>query len=70
MHAVNAGEGVEVQLQPFLTSAVQRGEWLVSHTGCFTPAERAVGTFWIEEQVRSRDWSFWGSGKNLTSAGN
>ena len=45
MHAVNAGKGVEVQLQLVLTSAVQRGEWLVSHTGCFTPAERAVSTF-------------------------
>jgi len=43
MHAVNGGKGVEVELRPFLTTAVQRGDWSVSHLGCFTPAERAVG---------------------------
>lgn len=48
-HAVNAGEGVEGQLQPFLTSAVKRGEWSVSRPSCLTPAERAACTYWIEE---------------------
>jgi hypothetical protein len=70
MHAVNAGEGVEVQLQPFLTSAVQRGEWAVSNPDCFIPAEKAAGTSCVEEQVRPKDWSFWGREKYLTSAGN
>jgi len=38
---------VEVQLQTFLTSALDRCEWSASHLGHFTPGERALVTHWI-----------------------
>jgi hypothetical protein len=70
MHALNAGEGVEVQLQPFLMSAVKRGEWSVSNSDCFIPAGRAACTSRTEEQVLTKDWSVWGREKYRTAAGN
>jgi hypothetical protein len=39
--------GVEVQLHTFLISVLDRGEWLASCPGLFTPRERAPGTHWI-----------------------
>jgi hypothetical protein len=38
----------------FLTSALVGGEWSVSRPGCFTPAERALGTLWIGGWVGPR----------------
>jgi hypothetical protein len=38
---------VEVKLHAFLTSALDGGEWPASHSGHFTPRERAPGTHWI-----------------------
>jgi hypothetical protein len=39
--------GVEVQLHTFLISALDGGEWSVSHPGRFTPRVKAAGTHWI-----------------------
>jgi hypothetical protein len=39
--------GVDVQIQIFLTSALDEGEWSTSRPGRFTPGERAPGTHWI-----------------------
>jgi hypothetical protein len=36
---------------PFLTSALDGGEWSASRPGCFTLRERAPGTNWIGECV-------------------
>jgi hypothetical protein len=46
--------GVDVQLHAFLTSAIDGGEWSVSHPCPFTPRERAPGTHWIGGWVGSR----------------
>jgi hypothetical protein len=32
---------------PFLTSALDRGEWSASRPSCFTPGEIAAGAHWI-----------------------
>jgi hypothetical protein len=40
-------EGVEVIAPPFVTSALDRGEWLASRPGRFTPEERTSGIHWI-----------------------
>jgi hypothetical protein len=45
---------VEVQLQSFLTSALDGGEWSASQPALFTPRERAPGTHWIGGWVGSR----------------
>jgi hypothetical protein len=37
-----------------LTSALDVGEWSTSHSGHFTPRERASGTHWIEGWVGPR----------------
>jgi hypothetical protein len=39
---------------PFLTSALDRGEWSVSRPGRFTPGERASGPHWIGGCVGTR----------------
>jgi len=39
--------GGEVQLDSFLTSALDGGEWLASRFGYFTPTEKAHVTHWI-----------------------
>jgi hypothetical protein len=39
---------------PFLTSALDGGEWLASRPGSFTPGERAPGTHWIGSWVGPR----------------
>jgi hypothetical protein len=39
---------------PFLTSALDGGEWSVSRPGRFTLGERAPGTHWIECWVGPR----------------
>jgi hypothetical protein len=46
--------GVEIQLDTFLTSALDGGEWSASRPGRFTPKERACGTHWIGGSVDSR----------------
>jgi hypothetical protein len=49
--------GVDVQTHVFLTSALVGGEWPASHSGRFTPGERAAGTHliggWVDPQSRS-----------------
>jgi len=39
--------GMGVQLHAFLTSALNGGEWSLSHPGRLTPVVRARGTDWI-----------------------
>jgi hypothetical protein len=39
---------------PFLTLALDGGEWPASHPGCFTAGERAPGTHWIGGWVGPR----------------
>jgi hypothetical protein len=34
--------GTEVQLHEYLTSALDGGEWSASHSGRFTPGEKAT----------------------------
>jgi hypothetical protein len=46
--------GVDVQSHMFLTSALAAGDWSASHTGYFTPGEKAPGTHWIEGWVDPR----------------
>lgn len=43
-------DSVEVQLHSFLSSALDRSEWLASCFVCFTPLESAAGSHW------RRDW--------------
>jgi hypothetical protein len=38
---------VDVELQVFLSSALDGGEWSASRPGRFTPRERTLGTHWI-----------------------
>jgi hypothetical protein len=51
---VKAYWGVEVWLHAFLTLALYGGGWSASHTGRFTPSERAPGTHWIGGWVGPR----------------
>jgi hypothetical protein len=53
-HNMKAYWGVEVQLHAFLSSVLDGGEFSASHTGRFTPRERAPGTHWIEGWVGPR----------------
>jgi hypothetical protein len=39
--------GVDIQINIFLTSALDGGEFSASRPGRFTPGERAPGTHWI-----------------------
>jgi hypothetical protein len=54
---------------PFLTSALDGGEWSASRPGRFTPEERAPDTHWLGHQVgpKSRSGN-WGK-KKLTLQG-
>jgi hypothetical protein len=40
---------------PFLTLALDGGEWPVSHPGSFIPGVRANGSLWIRDWVDSTD---------------
>jgi hypothetical protein len=56
---------------PFLTSALDGGEWSASRPGWCTPREKGAGTHWIgagwaPEQV----WTLWSREKSLVPAGN
>jgi hypothetical protein len=51
---MKAYEGVDVQIQIFLTSAIVGGEWSASHPGRFTPRERTRGTHWLGGWVDPR----------------
>jgi hypothetical protein len=44
MKMYGGGRGIA---PPFLTLALDGGEWSVSHSGHFTPGEIAPGTYWI-----------------------
>jgi hypothetical protein len=46
--------GSGVWISPFLTSALDGGEWLVSLPGRVTPRKRAAGTHWIGGWVGAR----------------
>jgi hypothetical protein len=50
-NTTNAYEELEVQLDPFLTSALDRGEWSDSRPGRFTPGKTAPVIHWIEGWV-------------------
>jgi hypothetical protein len=46
--------GLEVQFHSFLTSALDGGEWSVSHPGLFTPGKGLpVPTGWASQSVRT-----------------
>jgi hypothetical protein len=53
-YAMKAYWGSEGKLHTFLTSALDGGEWSASHTGCFTPRERASGAHLIGGWVGPR----------------
>jgi hypothetical protein len=56
---------------PFLTSAVDAGEWSASRPGRFTPGARALGTHWRRDWVFPRaDLDAMKKRKNLILAGN
>jgi hypothetical protein len=44
---MKANGRVDVQTHVFLTSALLGGKWSASHSGRFTPGERAPGAHWI-----------------------
>jgi hypothetical protein len=46
--------GSEHIAAPFLTSALDGGEWSASCLCCFTPGETAIGTHWIGGWVGPR----------------
>jgi hypothetical protein len=46
--------GVEVELHPFLTLALDGGAWSASGPGYFTPTERVSDTHWIGGWVYPR----------------
>jgi hypothetical protein len=46
--------GVEVYLPPFLTSALDGGDWSASSPGHFTLMETAPGIYWIAVWVGPR----------------
>jgi hypothetical protein len=46
-YAMNTYGGVDVQIQVFLTSAVDGGEWSLSGSDRFIPGEKAPGIHWI-----------------------
>jgi hypothetical protein len=45
---------MQIQLSTFLTLALDRGEWVASHPGCFIPRKRTIGTHWIGGWVGPR----------------
>jgi hypothetical protein len=46
--------------QPFLTSALDRGEWSASRTGCFTSGETFPGTTGYEpRRAQGTLWTLW-----------
>jgi hypothetical protein len=47
-------EGVAVQIQVFLISALVGGDWSASRPSRFTPGEIAPGTYWIGGWVGPR----------------
>jgi hypothetical protein len=56
----NAGGEMKVKLRLFLTLVTDRGRWLASHFGWFTPGERTLGTLWVRwlEGPQSRSERF------------
>jgi hypothetical protein len=46
--------GVDVYIHIYLTSSLDGAEWSASHSGRFTPGERAPGTLWIVGWVGPR----------------
>jgi hypothetical protein len=54
-------------IPPFLTLALDQGEWPASCSSRFTPREIAPGTNWIGGH-RGRSWQY-GEEKNLAPAG-
>jgi hypothetical protein len=46
--------GVDVEIQIYLTWALDRSEWSASRPGRFTPGERASGANWVGGWVDPR----------------
>jgi hypothetical protein len=44
---------------PFLTTALNGGEWSASRLCRFTPGERASGTHWIGGWAPAPGWTLW-----------
>lgn len=61
--------GVEVKFQAFLTSALQRGEWLtLCSSQRQSSVEKAGGTYWKEDWVHSAlVWMQWQREENPCS---
>jgi hypothetical protein len=56
---------------PFLTLALDIGEWSASCPGRFSLGETALGTPWIGGWVGSESvWTLWKGEKSLVTAGN
>jgi hypothetical protein len=53
-YVMNAYGGVDVLIHVFLTSTLVGGEWSASHSGRFTPGERARGSHWVGDWVGHR----------------
>jgi hypothetical protein len=51
--------GVAVQIHVFLTSALVGGVWSASHSGRFTPWEKAPGTYRIGGWAPESVWALW-----------
>lgn len=54
VHALRAYDGMNIQLHPFLSSALGSSKWSVSRLAHFTSEERASGTHRTEGLIRPR----------------
>jgi hypothetical protein len=53
-HPKKMDGGVEIHLHTFLTSTLDRWEWLASRSGRFIPEDRTSCTHWLGKWARAR----------------
>jgi hypothetical protein len=57
--------------QPYLTSALDAGDWSASRPSRFTPGEIAPGTHWLRGWVAPEPvWTLWSREKSVFPAEN